>query len=95
MCNLCLEGARQPESEKGMIGLAGGKGDSIYGRLPMWVCCRMAGDDDLSGMMVETGMGNGGYLVEGRFIDLKGIGRRLAEIRVRFLDSDGNKLGWE
>lgn len=41
-----------------------------------------------SAVVVPTGMGDGRYLVEGRYYDC-----RLAEIRIRFLDEDGNWLG--
>lgn len=43
---------------------------------------------NLSGVVVSTGLGDGRYRVEGRYIDTP-FGRRLAEIRVRFLDSVG------
>jgi len=47
---------------------------------------------DFSAMLVITGIGDGRYRVEGRFIDCV-FGRRVAEIRVRFLDDDGDYLG--
>lgn len=47
---------------------------------------------DCSAVVASTGMGDGRYLVEGRFCDCP-FGRRLAEIRIRFLDDDGNWLG--
>jgi hypothetical protein len=47
---------------------------------------------DYSAVQVGTGIGDGRYLVEGRVVD--GVfGRRLGEIRVRFLDEQGNWLG--
>jgi hypothetical protein len=47
---------------------------------------------DYSAVQVSTGIGDGRYLVEGRLVD--GVfGRRLGEIRVRFLDEHGNWLG--
>ena len=49
---------------------------------------------DYSAMLVSTGMGDGRYLVEGRFADSP-FGRRIAEIRVRFLDEDGDWAGGE
>ncbi len=49
-------------------------------------------DANVTGVITETGMGDGRYLVEGRYIDCP-FGRRLAEIRVRFLDDEGNWLG--
>jgi hypothetical protein len=51
-----------------------------------------AGDRDVTYAITETGMGDGRYLVEGRYADCP-FGRRLAEIRVRFLDDEGNWLG--
>lgn len=48
---------------------------------------------DHSAVQVATGIGDGRYRVEGRFLDLPLFGRRLAEIRVRFLDEGGNWLG--
>ena len=48
---------------------------------------------DFSAVQVPTGAGDGRYIVEGRVHDCPGIGRRLAEIRIRFLDEDGNWLG--
>jgi hypothetical protein len=51
-------------------------------------------DEGVTGVITETGMGDGRYRVEGRFADCPlPFGRRLAEIRVRFLDDDGNWLG--
>ena len=47
---------------------------------------------DFSAVLVTTGMGDGRYPVEGRFADCL-FGRRIAEIRVRFLDDDGDYLG--
>src|SRR6516165_532269 len=47
---------------------------------------------DYSAVVTETGMGDGHYRVAGRYADSP-FGRRLAEIRVRFLDEDGNWLG--
>ncbi len=47
---------------------------------------------DYSAVQVSTGIGDGRYRVEGRLVD--GVfGRRLGEIRVRFLDEHGNWLG--
>ena len=48
---------------------------------------------DLSAVQVPTGIGDGRYRVEGRFKVSPLFGRRLAEIRVRFLDQYGNWLG--
>ena len=48
---------------------------------------------DLSAVQVPTGIGDGRYRVEGRFLDSPLFGRRLAEIRMRFLDELGNWLG--
>jgi hypothetical protein len=48
---------------------------------------------DLSAVQVPTGIGDGRYWVDGRFIDSPIFGERLAEIRVRFLDEFGNWLG--
>jgi hypothetical protein len=47
---------------------------------------------DFSAVVVGTGMGDGRYSVEGRFVACP-FGRRIAEIRVRFLDGEGNYLG--
>jgi hypothetical protein len=47
---------------------------------------------DFSAVAVGTGMGDGRYRVEGRYADSP-FGRRIAEVRVRFLDEDGNWLG--
>ena len=47
---------------------------------------------DFSAVAVATGMGDGRYPVEGRFADCP-LGRRIAEIRVRFFDDEGNYLG--
>ena len=47
---------------------------------------------DFSAVLVSTGMGDGRYPVEGRFADCP-FGRRIAEIRLRFLDDDGDYLG--
>ena len=49
-------------------------------------------DTNVTGVITGTGMGDGRYLVEGRYVDCP-FGRRLAEIRVRFLDYRGNWLG--
>jgi hypothetical protein len=51
------------------------------------------GDRSATGVLVQTGIGDGNYLVEGRFVDCGQFGERLAEIRVRFLDAEGNWLG--
>lgn len=48
---------------------------------------------DLSAVQVPTGIGDGRYRVEARGIDSPIFGKRIAEIRVRFLDEDGNWLG--
>lgn len=40
-----------------------------------------------TGVVVGTGMGDGGYVVEGRYADCL-LGRRIAEIRVVFFDAD-------
>jgi hypothetical protein len=48
---------------------------------------------DFSAVHVPTGIGDGRYRVEGRVVDYPLFGRRLAEIRVRFLDDYGNWLG--
>lgn len=48
---------------------------------------------DFSAVQVPTGIGDGRYRVEGRVIESPIFGRRIAEIRVRFLDEDGNWLG--
>lgn len=48
---------------------------------------------DFSAVQVPTGIGDGRYRVEGRVVDSPLFGRRLAEIRVRFLDDHGNWLG--
>lgn len=47
---------------------------------------------DYSAVVVETGMGDGRYLVEGRYRDCP-FGRRIGEIRVRFIDEAGEYLG--
>jgi hypothetical protein len=47
---------------------------------------------DFSAVQVGTGIGDGRYRVEGRFMDSV-FGRRLGEIRVRFLDERGSWLG--
>jgi hypothetical protein len=47
---------------------------------------------DYSAVVTETGLGDGRYRVEGRYAGSP-FGRRLAEIRVRFLDEGGNWLG--
>jgi hypothetical protein len=47
---------------------------------------------DFSAVLVLTGLGDGRYLVEGRFTDCL-FGRRIAEVRVRFLDKNGDWLG--
>jgi hypothetical protein len=47
---------------------------------------------DFSAVLVGTGMGDGRYPVEGRFADCP-FGRRVAEIRVRFLDDEGDYMG--
>lgn len=46
-----------------------------------------------SAVQVPTGIGDGRYQVEGRVTVSPHFGPRLAEIRVRFLDEDGNWLG--
>lgn len=48
---------------------------------------------DFSAVQVPTGIGDGRYQVEGRVIDSPIFGRRVAEIRVQFLDEIGNWLG--
>ena len=48
---------------------------------------------DYSAVQVPTGIGDGRYRVEGRVLDSPVFGHRLAEIRVQFLDADGNWLG--
>ena len=48
---------------------------------------------DYSAVQVPTGLGDGRYRVEGRVIESPHFGQRLAEIRVRFLDDEGNWLG--
>ena len=48
---------------------------------------------DLSAVQVPTGIGDGRYRVEGRFKVSPLFGRRLAQIRVQFLDQYGNWLG--
>jgi hypothetical protein len=46
-------------------------------------------------VVVSTGMGDGNYLVEGRYLpESFPFGPRLAEIRVRFLDEEGNYLSY-
>lgn len=47
---------------------------------------------EFSAVQVGTGMGDGRYRVEGLYRDSP-FGRRLGEVRVRFLDDDGNYLG--
>jgi hypothetical protein len=47
---------------------------------------------DFSAVVVPTGLGDGRYPVEGRYADSV-FGRRLAEVRIRFLDDEGNRLG--
>ena len=47
---------------------------------------------DFSAVLVGTGLGDGRYLVEGRFADCP-FGRRIAEIRVRLFGDDGDYLG--
>ncbi len=47
---------------------------------------------DFSAVLIATGMGDGRYMVEGRYQDCP-FGRRLAEIRVQFLDEGGVYLG--
>jgi hypothetical protein len=47
---------------------------------------------DYSAVVVGTGMGDGRYTVEGRYVACP-FGRRIAEIRVRFLDDHGGYLG--
>jgi hypothetical protein len=68
---------------------------------PMHVDFEAGGDEaqqiaipggDFSAVAVGTGMGDGRYRVEGRYADSP-FGRRLAEIRVRFLDKYGNWMG--
>lgn len=48
---------------------------------------------DLSAVQVPTGIGDGRYRVEARSIDSPICGKRIAEIRLRFLDEEGNWLG--
>jgi hypothetical protein len=45
-------------------------------------------------VLINTELG-GRYLVEGHFITLPSLERRLAEIRVKFLDSNGKQLCYE
>ena len=53
-------------------------------------------DKDVTGVVVSTGWGDGNYLVEGRYArDKQDHGQILAEIRVRFLDEDGNQVCYE
>jgi len=40
-----------------------------------------------TGVFIGTGIGDGGYVVEGRYADCL-LGRRIAEIRVVFFDAD-------
>jgi hypothetical protein len=47
---------------------------------------------DYSAVLVHTGMGDGRYVVSGRYRDCP-FGRRLAEIRVQFLGESGEYLG--
>lgn len=47
---------------------------------------------DYSAVVVPTGMGDGRYSVEGRYADCL-FGRRLAEVRILFLDEHGDWLG--
>jgi hypothetical protein len=47
---------------------------------------------NFSAVLVGTGMGDGRYPVEGRYADCP-FGRRIAEIRVRFLDDEGDYVG--
>ena len=37
------------------------------------------------GLVIRPGVGDGTYTIEARLEDLEGLGRRIAEIRVRFL----------
>ena len=48
---------------------------------------------DFSAVQVPTGFGDGRYRVEGRVLNSPMFGHRIAEIRVRFLDENGNWLG--
>jgi hypothetical protein len=47
---------------------------------------------DFSAVVVGTGMGDGRYAVEGRYVACP-FGPRVAEIWLRFLDDDGGYLG--
>ena len=47
---------------------------------------------DFSAVLVGAGMGDGRYSAEGRSVECP-FGRRIAEIRVRFLNDDGDYLG--
>jgi len=51
-------------------------------------------DGDFSDVLVATGMGNGRYAVEGRHTDCL-AGRRIAEIRIRFLGETEEHLGFD
>jgi hypothetical protein len=42
------------------------------------------------GTLILPGLGDGLYPVEARFEDVEGWGRRIAEVRIRFLDEDSN-----
>ncbi len=56
----------------------------------------IAVDKDVTGVVVTTGMGDGNYLVEGRYFKPNAVlGPRLAEIRVRFLDEEGSQVCYE
>ncbi len=47
---------------------------------------------DYQALVVRTGLGDGRYRVEGRYAETR-FGRRLAEIRIRFVGVDGEWLG--
>ena len=57
--------------------------------------CFIGRHDYATGVITATGIGDGSYLVEGRHCTHGLFQGRLAEVRVRFLDEDGNLLGWE
>ncbi len=40
------------------------------------------------GVLISTGLGDGSYPVEVRYEDVEGFGRRVAEVRIRFLSED-------
>ncbi len=46
-----------------------------------------------SAVVIQTGYGDGKYSVEGRYMDTW-MGRKLSEIRVRFIDEEGEPYGW-